>query len=391
MNKSLIGVSLAAAALAVAAAGLAQATEPLQPYPVKGQVIQRLKAFDNPEGSIFSADGRFVFIANSAELGMPDKGFHLTHKAGYISKLAVQPDGTLKMVNEKLITGLTGPFGMAVSPVATRKFPKGTVFLIEAWAPLGEADGTDVKDPSVLDPKIIAFNTDGKILGAIKMGAGSPAAAAAGVTATMENALSFDKEGNLYAIDTGIAGGTFNPPIPTKGGGVYMFPVSSLDALADDQSAPLFYIPVPEGGPDGIEVAPDGAIHFNTVGALAGLKDPADGGMYRLTKEDFMSGHLPAPFAQGLGALDGLDFAGSVRLDTEIKNTNSVVVTPPRGVTMMLTYDQDIKLAGPSDIAVRKMSDGSYLLVIPELAPTSPNNHDNQVTVIRLPANFDQF
>ena len=124
---------------------------------------------------------------------------------------------------------------------------------------------------------------------------------------------------------------------------------------------------------------------------MAGLKDPADGGMYRLTKEDFTSGHLPAPFAQGLGALDGLDFAGSVRLDTEIKNTNSVVVTPPHGVPMMLTYDQDTKLADPSDIAVRKMSDGSYLLVIPELAQTSPNNHDNQVTVIRLPANFDQF
>jgi hypothetical protein len=43
---------------------------------------------------------------------------------------------------------------MAVGPVATRKFPKGTVFLIEAWAPLAEADGTEIKDPSVLDPKI---------------------------------------------------------------------------------------------------------------------------------------------------------------------------------------------------------------------------------------------
>lgn len=141
---------------------------------MKGQVVQRLNAFDNPEGSIFSADGRFVFISNSAELGMPDKGFHWTHKGGYVSKLVVQPDGTLKMVNEKLITGLTGPVGMAVSPVATRKFPKGTIFLIEAWAPLAEADGTEVKDPSVLDPKIIAFNTDGKILGAIKMGKGPP-------------------------------------------------------------------------------------------------------------------------------------------------------------------------------------------------------------------------
>ena len=65
--------------------------EPLQPYPVKGRVIQRLNAFDNPESSIFSADGLFVFISNSAELGMPDKGFRWTYKAGYISKLAVQP------------------------------------------------------------------------------------------------------------------------------------------------------------------------------------------------------------------------------------------------------------------------------------------------------------
>jgi len=389
MSKTLIRVHVAAAVLA--AAGLTQAAEPLQPYPVKGQVVQRLKAFDNPEGSIFSADGKFVFVSNSAELGMPDKGFHWTHKGGYISKLAVQPDGTLKMANEKLITGLTGPLGMAVSPVATKRFPKGTIFLIEAWAPLAEADGTEVKDPSVLDPKIIAFNTDGKILGAIKMGSGSAAEAAAGVVPTLGNALSFDKEGNLYATDTGIGGGLFNPPLPTKGGGVYMFPLSSIEALADGKSAPLAYIAVPEGGPDGVEVAPDGAIHVNTVGLAAGLKDPAEGGMYRLTKSDFNNGNLPAPFAQGLGALDGLDFAGSVRLDTEIKNTNSVVVTPPYGAPMILTYDQDIKLAGPADIAVHKMSDGSYLLIIPELSATSPNNHDNAVTVIRLPANSARF
>jgi len=47
-----------------------------------------------------------------------------------------------------------------------------------------------------------------------------------------------------------------------------MFPVASLDALADGQSATVFYIPVPEGGPDGIEVAPDGAIHVNTGGGM---------------------------------------------------------------------------------------------------------------------------
>lgn len=109
-----------------------------------------------------------------------------------------------------------------------------------------------------------------------------------------------------------------------------------------------------------------------------------------MSRKDIESGHLPAPFAKGLGALDGLDFAGNVRLDTEIKNSSTVIVTTGRGKIATLTYDQDIKFAGPADIAVRKQKDGSYLLLVPELAATSPNNHDNTVTVVRLPAGFDK-
>ena len=388
--KTAVHMRLAAMTFALAAAGIAHSADVIEPYPVKGQILQELKGFDNPEGSIFSADGQYVFISNAAELGMPDKGFHFTHKGGYISKLAVQPDGTLKMVSERLIGGLTGPVGMAVSTASTKKFPKGTIFVAEAWAPLAERDGTAVKDPKVIDPKLIAFNNDGKILGTIKLGPGSAAEKASGVTATLANALAFDKQGNLYLADTGIGGGTFDPPITTKGGGVYMFPLAALDDLADGKDAAVSYIAVPEGGPDGIEVAGDGAIHFNTVGVAAGLKDPAQGGMYRVTKEDFKAGRLPAPFNQGLGALDAVDFAGNVRLDTEIKNTNSVVVTPPFSKSYMLIFDREKKLAGPADIAVRKQSDGSYLLIIPELTATGPNNKDDPVTVIKLPANFDR-
>ena len=388
MNRTALRVSVAAALLAIGAVTVAQAAD-LQPYSKKGKVVQRLKAFDNPEGAIFSADGKYVFISNSAELGMADKGFHWARKSAYISKLEVQPDGSLKMVNEKLVTGLTGAVGMAVSTVGTRKFPRGTIFLAEATAPLAEADGTDVKDPSMADPVILAFNTDGKILGTIKLGEGSAAAKASGVVGTLPNALAFDPSGNLYLAETGIGGGSFNPPIPTKGGGVYLFPTSSLDALAEGRDAPVSYVAVPEGGPDGIEVAPDGMIHFNTVGQAAGLKDPAEGGMYKIKKADLIAGKLPEPFNRGLGALDGLDFAGSNRLDTEIKNTSSVVVTPLSGTkSYVLTYDQDIKFAGPADIAIRKLSDGSYLLIIPELAATSPNNKDNSVTVVKLPADF---
>jgi hypothetical protein len=391
MNKTTF-LSLLAATAASSAAGMAYGAESLEPYAHQARVVQELKAFDNPEGAIFSEDGRYVFISNAAELGMPDKGFHFTHNGGYISKLSVQKDGSLKMENEKLIDGLTGPVGMAVSTVATQKFPKGTIFLAEASAPLAEADGTEVTDPKAIDPRIVAFNADGKILGAIKLGQGSQAQKTSGATATLANALAFDKEGNLYLAETGIGGGQFKPKIATHGGGIYLFPVSSLDALADNREATLFYLPVPEGGPDGIEVAPDGVVNFNTVGLVAGLKDPAEGGMYRVRRSDFESGTLPKPFNRNLGALDGLDYAGTARLDTEIKNSNNIVVTPFwSDKSYALTYDKQLKLNGPADIAVHKMDDGSYLVVIPQLSATSRNSREDPVAVIRLPADFDKF
>jgi len=89
-------------------------------------------AFDNPEGAIFRSDGQFVFISNSAELGM-----HWTHKGGYISK----PTRRFAEYDQRKTHHRSHwATGMAVIPVATKKFPAGTIFVIAAWAPLAEAD-----------------------------------------------------------------------------------------------------------------------------------------------------------------------------------------------------------------------------------------------------------
>ena len=52
MNNVSTVVGLTALTLGLAS-GATQAADGLQPHPVKGQVIQWLNAFDNPEGSIF--------------------------------------------------------------------------------------------------------------------------------------------------------------------------------------------------------------------------------------------------------------------------------------------------------------------------------------------------
>lgn len=64
----------------------------------------------------------------------------------------------------------------------------------------------------------------------------------------------------------------------------------------------------------GVEVSPtNGKAYVNTVGAFANLADPANGGIYALTKEDISNNELPPPVDSDLGALDGLDLtAGGV-------------------------------------------------------------------------------
>jgi hypothetical protein len=56
-------------------------TTPVHPSPAV--ILQVLKAFDNPEGAIFSADGSRVFISNAAEAGDLSEDFGWVEGAGW--------------------------------------------------------------------------------------------------------------------------------------------------------------------------------------------------------------------------------------------------------------------------------------------------------------------
>ena len=47
------------------------------------------------------------------------------------------------------------------------------------------------------------------------------------------------------------------------------------------------------------------------------------------------------------------------------------------------------ELSGPADVAVRQMSDGSYMVVVPELMARDNTPGNDEVTVLALPSNFD--
>jgi hypothetical protein len=398
--KTLAGLAVAAGA-GVFMAGSALAEIHADVYARQATIIQVLKAFDNPEGAIFSADGAYVFISNSAEIGDRGPSFGWAEGEGYVSKLEVQPNGELKMINDKLVTGLTAPLGMGVLPVATGKFPAGTIFLCSGSAQV-DSNGQPVKDRSRLRTKLVAFNENGQRLGEIDTGANSLFEEINGTPIALMNALSFDAEGNLYVTDTAFGGEQFEPPFENKGG-VWMIPVAALDDLAAGKrpagdQMPRF-IPVP-GNPDGIEVSPkDGRIYVNTVGPVGPAPDPANGGIYALTKADFSGeaaqGKLPPPVDGNLGALDGLDFtAGGVILNTQIRDDKPqvVMVSCPGKIAATLALEPGGSIGdlnGPADLAVRRSADGPQLVVIPELFARAPNHRTDEVTVLALPAGFD--
>jgi hypothetical protein len=365
-------------------------------HPSPAVILQVLKAFDNPEGAIFSADGSHVFISNAAEAGNLSEKFGWAEGAGYISKLEVKANGELIIVEKKLIGGLTGPLGMGVLPVATGKFPAGTIFLCTGSAPLVDSDGQVVKDPTRMRSKLLAFNEAGEVLGEIDTGQGSVFEQINGSPIILINALGFDADGNVYVTDSAIGADQFDPPFAGKSG-LWMIPHSALDALAEGKAPvnPPMFLEIP-GNPDGVEVSPtDGKVYVNTVGAFADLADPANGGIYTLTKEDIVNNKLPPPVDGDLGALDGLDFtAGGVMLNAQIRGDipGKVTVTCEGKVTTTLALQPGgtmSDLNGPADLAVRRSADGAQLVVIPELYARDVTPGDDEVTVLALPVGFD--
>lgn len=375
----------------------------LPPWPLEGQVVQEIAEFDNPEGAVFSLDGQSLFVSNAAVCdGQP---FGWTENGGYISKLSVNDDGTAQVTNAKLADGITAPLGMAVNKVATDNIPAGSVWIAMGSTPMATASGCEpVSDRSHLKTGVLIIDPDsGEELGKIDMSFGSVFHQIAGAPVLLSNAVTFDNHGNLYLADSGIGAGSLNPPV-SRADGVWKIPYGSLDALAAGDAPPMQpqFIPI-SGGPDGIEASPvDDSIHTNTVGRVRGAaSDPWNGGMWRLTAEDFANGHLPETYAADLGALDGLAFTASgTRIDTEIVRsgaTNNIIISSiglahgqsPTGFEPhYLPLDQEVEITGPADVAVRTLSDGSMLLAVPELSTTSSGAGDD-VTLIRLPANFD--
>jgi hypothetical protein len=139
---------------------------PPKPDPNMAKVIQTLPFFNRPASSVVGLDGKTLFVTNSAATlnGM-------VYQGGAISKLEIDADGRLKMIEQKFVDRLQQPTGITVLSKATKKFPAGALFVAT-----GATNACDDKNERIAD--ITRYNTGvtildpdtGKLLGFIPMG-----------------------------------------------------------------------------------------------------------------------------------------------------------------------------------------------------------------------------
>jgi len=275
------------------------------------RLIARLEGATNPESAELLDDGETIVFGNcTMTVGLP------AYRAGapmpvylqgeaFVSRARLHQHGAEVQV-KRLVDGLTSALGIDILRRATSTFPAGTAFIATGGRPITKKGASElISDPAMIRQQALAFDPfTGERRGAIPLWAGSPIAEKFNVL-DQPNGLAIDRDGDVYVGDIPNSNPDADgaPPGPSA---IYRIPHAALDALnAHDahgaQSVERILVP---GFVNGATAAADGAIFI----VSCSRHDPARGGVYRLTREDFAEGRLPEPIVQGLGILDGVGF-----------------------------------------------------------------------------------
>lgn len=346
-------------------------------------VIQTIAEFHRPESSAFSLDGKTLFVTNCGSGFYGEKElFALANGKGAISKLSVDEKGKLTMLNPKFVVGLNGPLGIGVLPRATAKFPAGTLFVNTGFFMQTDENDEYITDLDKIDTSIKIINPDsGAIIGKIDLGVGSPVAMTVKNEFIIPNGMAFDPDGNLYIAETGGKNEIATPNY-TSLGGVLRIPQTAIDTLADGHSDKnVVFVAVP-GEPNGTMY--DGttnSIYVVTCGE--GDNDPNGGAVFNIPCVDFGKKPLPDPLSKQLGRLDGIvkNFKGELIISLF---DGSIIAVAEDGMSRKMTFSPEMNFKAPSDLKLRRLKDGSEILIIPEQDAKGEGVWKQRLRVIRL-------
>jgi hypothetical protein len=349
-----------------------------QPNPNLAQVIQTIEDFNRPASCAVSLDGKHLFVANS---GATMQGMPLGK--GAISKLEIQPDGTLKMINAKFIEGLNAPLGIAVAPKKTKIFDAGALYVTTGNIDVCDDKGNRITNIKLCNPGVTMFdpNAGGK-LGHIEMGPGSAVARSLGHTVLQPNGLCFDIDGNLFFADGGQMGANL---VPAERGvpGIKRIRLEHIDAYANGRAeGNVTFVPL-RSIPLGVYYSKaDNAIYWSCAGAGA-----APGSVWRIPRKDFPEANMVGNVFGDRKGLTGLCItpAGTLIVSCE---DGALVYANSRRLDSVPFANPNLVFDQPADIKLHLLPNGNKILYVPEKEPAAAQEWNQRLRVVLMPGNM---
>jgi hypothetical protein len=367
-------------ALVLAAAAAAGCSSPPlnRDHPVP--LVQTIDVFDRPESVAFSLDGSILYVGNCGSdlFGPERKKVGFVAGRGAVSRVSIDPFGRAELEDLRWVEGLNGPTGLAVLPRGTSKYPAGTLLVCQGLALLCDAKGEYVADPAKLGTGILMLDgRTGRELGRIPLGAGSAIAKRLGHPVLLPNSLAFDRAGNLFVTDSGRGGQNLLPPVEARPGLIRI----SRASIDDPAAGTIGFTPVP-GTPNGVAENDDRILVVTMAGGS--LEGEA---VYVMPAASFPLDVLPAPYAAGVGTMDGVVVtpAGTI---VASRFSGDLVAIPLDKKARPVRLSPEVVLNAPADHRLLALPDGSSLLAVPEQARSEPLPRRQRVRFIRLPAGF---
>lgn len=334
-----------------------------EPARLRARIVQTVGELDHPSDVAYDPEERRLFVASAA--GESRGGALQWHTGrGRVALLELSKAGRARLVDDRLVQGLGGRLSLGVLPVATERYPRGTLCICQGPA-LPRAAAGAAAEPTA--PSLVfADPVTGARLGTLDLGPLSYVARDLGRPVALPVDLAFDQRGDLYLCDAS-----------DEHPGVVRIPCESLD---DALRGGLTFTPVPDV-PSSISIPED---RYLIAIATQG-RGPQGGAVHVFSTDLFPLAEAPPALLSGLGELSGVALAPRNRI-IAVRRSGDLLSLALRGEVTELLLDPAATLAGPAAVQLVELADGSTLALVPEEAPRERSGGRQLLRLIALPS-----
>jgi hypothetical protein len=356
---------------------------PVKPDAAIAQVIQTLPLFNHPQSCAVSATGRYLFVSNSGAIVSNVLGPSVQFNKGAVSKLEIDADGRLRLVQLQFINRLHAPTGIAILNKSTPKFPQGALFICSGMTAGLDEKGEQITDIMKFNPGVGIYDPDnGNMLGFLPMGPNRAVAKSLGHPVLAPAGICFDSQGDLYVADSGNTGKDLDPQV-TGRPGIFRISNQLIDVFAQDKEsnarvpfAIVRHIPAAL-----FFSASDDGIYWTTCDG----QPPIEGGVFQIARQDFGREDAHNIMGGAGGALLGVTTTPSGNLIASQIYGELKYMESGKRVLGTVAFEENAQFATPADFKLMTTAKGYQVLYIPEQEPNSIEAWTQRIRVVLLP------